>query len=81
MTISKPIYKTNIKTLRFIVDNVFDPISVFFLMKAIRSRSQRKANIYHSIYTILDKPHSKWGTTWNVTFDVRESIDDIEEVW
>jgi len=50
-------------------------------MKAIRSRSQRKANIYHSIYTILDKPHSKWGTTWNVTFDVRESIDDIEEVW
>lgn len=95
---SSPIYKTNIKTLRFIVDNVFHPISMYFFTKGVKiyfrdkdkieimtPRLHRKMNIYTRIYSILDKPYSKWGTTWQMNFSLKEDIDkqeyEIDEIW
>ena len=61
--------------LRWIVDNIFHPISVFFFMLGLRMLDKyrdeevpplkyRIANFYYKIYKILDYPYSRWGTVW-----------------
>jgi hypothetical protein len=71
------IHNTSILPLRWFVNNIIHPFSMYFYKKAdniyyrdeykIESLNpilKKKMEKYYNIYNILDRPYSKWGTVY-----------------
>lgn len=86
---SIPQHKTNVLPLRWLVNGVFHPISMYFFSKSLgiyfrdedgivpmTPKLERKMEFYHKLYKILDKPYDKFGTTYLLN---RKLIEEMAE--
>lgn len=89
ITFSTPQHKTNVLPLRWIVNGLFHTASMYFFSKSLdiyfrdedgivpmTPKLERKMDLYHKIYKILDKPYDKFGTTYLLN---RAFIEEMTE--
>ena len=76
---SEPIHRTNILPLRWLVNYILHPISMWFFDISLKANfriyehdEKTKWNYFlewfgHIFYEFFGKPYYKWGTTYRVT--------------
>ncbi len=95
--ITTPEHRTRIVPLRFIANNVFHPISMWFFHIGLRYNDKLEWDSeykWHNrfmeafgfrLYKLFDYPYEWWGTVYKLDIDaLKESLEDIDmsgEAW